>query len=413
MLMGRFGALLGGKPPTDWRGWCSENPDWPKLIESLLTDIEWRRDRVCIDDSWDLIEGAEAAPVDIGIKLPEPFEVLEPVCDTPPALPPPAVKIFNEEKIRVLERASEGRDSESKARMKEIVRRLYDASPYKSLVVVPSNWPQLLDQLDVDFPNFPEVVNFLRRQCALTSRGDGRLAWPPMLFDGDPGVGKTEFVFALADLFGTTAVVIDMASAQSGAALSGSETFWANSRPGEIFETLAFGEQANIIVILEEIDKTGRDQYYSPEGPLHLLLEPLTASKFIDLSVREVQLDASHILWVSTTNHVDLLSAPLRQRFTVFTIPTPTFEQTQVIAKAIYRRLLRQGTWGGTFEPELSDDVAKCLAVHSPRKIRMMLPSALGNAALADRDKVLVEDVVDNDPIATSRSIGFTGGHGR
>jgi hypothetical protein len=51
--------------------------------------------------------------------------------------------------------------------------------------------------------------------------------------------------------------VVDMASAQSGSTLSGSESFGSNSEPGLLFELLAYQPLANPVIVLDELDKAG------------------------------------------------------------------------------------------------------------------------------------------------------------
>jgi ATP-dependent Lon protease len=393
MLMERHPALFRGKLPRDWACWGEAEPNWPALIDSLLFDLEGRgAPEVIAEDDWTADLGEIALALDGVI-----------------AAPPPEVLVFDPSAVKVLEATAEGRDNETKARITEIVKKLRATNASKPLAVIPADWPAQLDQMAADFPNFVEFVDFLRRQFALSRCGDGILSFPPVLFDGAPGIGKTELVLSLADLFGTTSMKIDMASAQCGAALSGSDAYWGNSREGQLFETLAFGDQANPIIVLDELDKSAGDDRWSPSSALFQLLEPLTAKAFTDLSVRDVALDASHVLWVATTNEVERLSAPMRQRFTVFTIPTPDAAQTETIAKSIYRRFQRQNAWGKGFPPELMDAVARRLASFPPRQIRTLLQCAFGNAALDGRWVLRPDDVVPIGTTAAHHRMGFLG----
>jgi hypothetical protein len=342
---------------------------------------------------------------EVSVGAPPPLESDQP-CGAPSA---PAIQLFRDEDLVLLELSAESKDSESKERMRRILRRLRQLGGQRPLAVLPVDWNAILDQLESEFPNFHAFVEFLRGQFALGALGDGRIALPPVMFDGPPGVGKTEMVLRLADLFGSTSLVLDMASAQSGAALSGSEVFWANTREGRLFSTLAYGPTANPVVFLDELDKTGQDTGYRPDAALHQLLEPRTAARFQDLSVPEITLDASHVLWFAATNEVSRVEPPIRSRFEIFSIPAPDATQAALIAQSIYRAMILGKPWGHAMAPELPSSVAQHLAGFSPRAIRVKLAAACGRAAREGRRDITTADVARSKAVGTPsrRTIGF------
>ena len=91
-----------------------------------------------------------------------------------------------------------------------------------------------------------------------------------------------------------------MSSLTAGWILSGASAQWNNARPGKVAHTLVHGDFANPIVVLDEVDKAGGDARYDPMGALYSLLErtpPRLQDEYIDIDI-----DASHILWVTTAN---------------------------------------------------------------------------------------------------------------
>jgi len=140
---------------------------------------------------------------------------------------------------------------------------------------------------------------------------------------GEPGVGKTEFMLTLANDLNTTLEIIDISTSQSGASLSGSDNYWSNTKTGMLFNALIFGELANPILLLDEIDKGRSDDGYDPLAALHQLLEQRQAKEFCDLSVPEIKIDASHVLWIATANNIELIESQIVDRFTVFNISVP------------------------------------------------------------------------------------------
>lgn len=318
----------------------------------------------------------------------------------------PRLVVYSSDDIARLEKSTEGKDSETRDRIRGVVKRLRDVPGAKPLALVPDDWKEKLDRLEADFPNFVEFVEFLRDRFALAELGDRSIDIPPVLFDGPPGIGKTEVALSLAALIDTGSMEIDMAVAQSSAALCGSEAFWANTREGRLFEALAYGGTANPLVFLDELDKVGGDERYRPDSALYQLLEPRTAAAFRDLSVRELNLDASRVLWFAATNELERVSPPIRSRFVTFRVPAPTPEQCKAIAHSIYRRLLARNAWGAAMAPGISEDVAGRLADLPPRMTRIKLSQACGRAARQGRREIRVEDIVLGDT-ARRHGIGF------
>lgn len=322
----------------------------------------------------------------------------------------PHVEVFTERGVADLEHSADGKDSEVRSRILGAAKKLRQLGGDKPLAVVPLGWEVFLDGLEESHPNFHSFIEVLRDQFALTTHfGDGRVSLPPVLLDGPPGIGKTDFALTLAAWLQAPLLCLDMASAQSGAALAGSDAFWSNSQPGRLFDTLALGPVANPVVMLDELDKVATGGRYSPEAALYQLLEPKSASRFRDLSVPQVPLDASHVFWIATTNVVELLSTPIRSRFVELSIPAPTREQVLKIVHSIYAGLRQRKIWGHALHERLPDDAADMLVDCTPRAIRVHLERACGRAARQGRSSLVREDIVIEKKVAPRRGIGFTG----
>lgn len=266
--------------------------------------------------------------------------------------------------------------------------------------------PSAVDSLDPLYdqcPNFAEVVDDLKKYLALAVSGNEPMHFTPILLLGEPGVGKTHFAKALARQLSTGYEFVSMSSLTAGWILSGASSQWNNAKPGKVAQTLIEGEYANPVVVLDEVDKAGGDHRYDPLGALYGLLEKETASHFKDEFV-EVDLDASHILWVSTANEARHLPEPILSRMLVYEIPRPDQEAARSIARQLYREIVAAHDWG--FPAEAGDDVLDAMASLPPREMRKRLMAAFGNAKLARRDEVVVDDLEIAKPGRTRR-IGF------
>jgi len=305
----------------------------------------------------------------------------------------PQVAVFQRAQVMALEKSLPGMVRDHKGRLEGVVKRLKEVEHLKRLALIPDEAQAYCDRLARDFPNFAPVVELLRDQFALSEVGDGVLRLPPLLLIGAPGIGKTELALTLSHDLGTPLQILDMASAQSSSALAGSEAFWANTRPGLIFDTLVFGEVANPIFVLDEIDKSREHNGYDPLSALHGLLEARTARQFRDLSVRELPIDASHIVWMATANDVAQIPAPIRDRFCLFEIPAPDRAQMRAIANNLYARFRATHPAGPWFDPGLPADTLEVLTGFYPRKLRRVLETAFGLAARAKRKILTADDI--------------------
>jgi ATP-dependent Lon protease len=260
-----------------------------------------------------------------------------------------------------------------------------------------------LDELYATCPNFAPVIDDVKKQLALAMSGDQPLSFTPILLLGEPGLGKTHFARSLARALCTGCELVPMASLTAGWILSGASPQWANARPGKVAEALIQREFANPLFVLDEIDKAGGDSRYDPLAPLYTLLEPETAQRFVD-EFLDIELDASHILWMATANDARSIPEPILSRMNVYTIERPDPEGAKAIATCVYRELLARNRW--KFEPDPRQEVLEALGSVAPREVRKLLVDAMGTAKLAGRDHLECDDLARARPAARQR-IGF------
>jgi ATP-dependent Lon protease len=320
----------------------------------------------------------------------------------------PVVAIFSTDEVDKLSDAYADAPRDQASRVKSIVKKIRKGSPLKQLVIIPEQWREFCDDLSEKFPNFSEVNLFIRNQLALSAASDNVLRLPPIILVGNPGIGKTEWSLSVSEELNTILKVIDISNSQTGSPLTGSESHWSNSQSGMLFHTLVLEDIANPIVMLDEIDKARGRIEYNPLAALHQLLEPRQAKNFHDLSVPELGIDASHVIWIATANSVEGLEGPIVDRFTVFNIADPSKEQMPAIVTNQYLRFLDKHPSGSVFERTIRDDVLKELCGFHPRKVRKILELAFGLAAYDNRDYLTVKDVKVGDVGDKQRpGIGF------
>lgn len=263
--------------------------------------------------------------------------------------------------------------------------------------VKPSSLPEM-DVLYDELPNFAEPLDDIKKQLALCTETDDRMELMPMLLLGDPGIGKTHFAKQLSRLLGTGFGFVGMSSLTAGWVLSGSSSQWKNAKPGKVFDTLVHGDYANPVMVIDEIDKAGGDSQYDPLGALYSLLEHDTASAFIDEFV-EIPIDAADVVWVATANDVRHIPEPILNRMNVYEIPAPDYDGACRIAQNIYTEIRSTHAWGARFPEKLASAPLDKLARLSPREMRRVILNGFGNARLAKRDEIRVDDLeTDRNP---------------
>jgi ATP-dependent Lon protease len=267
--------------------------------------------------------------------------------------------------------------------LQRYIDALRDDNGRMPLHAAPSG-PERIAALRGKYPNFVEIIDFVADEMTLATllkRGHVRL--PPCIIEGEPGVGKTRFLHDLAVALEIHLETLDMASATAGFELAGSSSVWRGGRPGVVVDAVVRCGYANPMILLDELDKVPRQDSSPIDGPLHALLEHVTARRFRDEYLK-VRADLSHVNWIATCNDLDKLSRPIRSRFTSFKVRPPSHEEMPSIIRAIYADLLAEQGVAHAFSPELSDTVVNHLAAKcpAPRAVRNLLRRAIVAAAV-------------------------------
>lgn len=319
------------------------------------------------------------------------------------------VEVVPREAIEAMVRLSnEGGDFDSNNRVKTLLKKLQGRRgqklTHRKLALVKHNH-DLGDLNESMFPNFAEFFEYLRSHLTLSAAGGGGLRIPPTLLVGPPGIGKTEVLMKLAERVGTEFRVLNMASAQCGARLAGTDIHWGNCRHGELFDLLAFGQWANPIVFLDELDKVveGRNGG-DTMGSLYHLLERRSARSFEDLSLPSVTIDASQVIWFAAANDETTLDQAILSRFKPIHIPAPSSDQMPIVIRSIYKQMLIREPWGDQFEETLSDNVIDMFVDTAPRDIRVIMEQACARAIMDQRSSLIPSDI---NMRPKGRRIGF------